>query len=571
MKTAIVQLTLAWHADPVPYLMSKVRAMSIVFPQLALSREASAEFNRYRPENVFIKITRNGREYRAYQKPRIIHAHLVVIETRKTQDLGVGWIDAWRIKYGTISGQQSVTNLIDPSVELFYVRNGREQRVAQTFLPDIDWDRVLVGPGTTGTPDHNQWYAGGSGVGKTGRSSYGGLLGQRHSTGATGQVTNKFRENPKEVYHGGFFCGNVPIKISMAGTRDTGSIYSTGHMGIDVHSPTRANRWLRPYRSEQFVQGTTHHLFWATRRSVPGTKQSFRIVAYRVDPRTGRFTPTSMNMKINQACNPNDPMALKYLAYGKECTYSQKMQVDSGLVGVTVVFQIAFRDQSDKTIHKMMSPPVTFVSVPRSAQQPNWGHWGGRWPDSRDGRPLENAGPQQDRQKWGDNERKLRQENGNTVIAPENGDKELEFEMAEFPLLKDDEKEGHVDLMPPESRRLGAPRDLYGYSPSNISFSARMSALHPICSRKPLHYMIGAGIFFRAKLLNFHLNGNEPWAPSRHLRIRFPLLTLTPKIFRWRTRILARSYLPSSPRASAQRASAMGLCPAAQGRRQKQW
>jgi len=45
----------------------------------------------------------------------------------------------------------------------------------------------------------------------------------------------------------------------------------------------------------------------------------------------------------------------------------------------------------------------------------------------------------------------------------------------------------------------------YGYSPSNIDFGQRMSQLHPICTRQPLHYEIGAGIFFRAKLHNLHI------------------------------------------------------------------
>merc|ERR1719409_355018 len=40
-QTVIVQLSIAWHAQPVPFLLSKVRSMSLVFPQLALSTEAS--------------------------------------------------------------------------------------------------------------------------------------------------------------------------------------------------------------------------------------------------------------------------------------------------------------------------------------------------------------------------------------------------------------------------------------------------------------------------------------------------------------------------------------------------
>merc|ERR1719183_1553517 len=94
------------------------------------------------------------------------------------------------------------------------------------------------------------------------------------------------------------------------------------------------------------------------------------------------------------------------------------------------------------------------------------------------------------------------------VQAPPNSDKEVEIPLdMELPVDKDSEsKDQKKDQT---SRRLGgAGRQMgtkYGYSPSNIDFNERMSALHPICTRKPLHYEIGAGIFFRAKIHNLHV------------------------------------------------------------------
>jgi hypothetical protein len=497
MKTVVVQLSLAWHADPVKYLMSKVRAMSFVFPQLALSREASGQYQQSKPESVFIKITRNGREYRAYQEPEVVHSHLVVIRTKKTQDLGLNWIDAWNMAYGTISGQKDVTALIDPSISLYFVRNGQEELMAQTYLPNIDWTRMLLG---TSMQAKNQWYMGGSGVGRQGSSGFGGI------EGAGSAQADANRANPQEVFQGGFFVGNIPLKISLASNQDQNTIFSTGHMGIDIHDPIRANRWLRPFRSEKFVQGSSHRIFWALRNSAPGTAaQKFTITTWRVNPATGQFTPTQMKMTVDAVCNSNDEEALRYQAYGKDCTYSQDMKVESGLVGATVVFELSFTDLVDKTEHKMMSAPVTFVSVlPAAAPASSWGNWGGS-------RKLT---PQQSADEWNGVPRKLSDEDGNMVEAPAESGKEMEFPMSELEVQKDDEWKGHVNLAGEQKpRRLGEAtseaRQLYGYTPSNISFGAKMKELHPICTRKPLHYEIGAGIYFRAKVRNFHIVGGE--------------------------------------------------------------
>jgi hypothetical protein len=503
MKTVVVQLSLAWHADPVAYLMSKVRAMSFVFPQLALSREASGQYQQSKPESVFIKITRNGREYRAYQEPEVIHSHLVVIKTKKTQDLGLNWIDAWNMQYGTISGQKDVTALIDPSIELYYVKNGQEQLMAQTYLPNIDWSRALM---STSTQAKNQWLMGGSGVGRQGSSGFGGI------DGALAGQEGANNANPAEVFQGAFFVGNIPIKIALASNQDQNTVFSTGHMGIDVHDPVRANRWLRPFRSEKFVQGSSHRLFWAIRNSLPGTAaQKFLITTWKVEPATGQFTATSMKMTVDGVCVPNDPEALRYQAYGKDCSYSQTMKVETGLVGATVVFELTFTDLVDETVHKMMSAPVTFVSVlPAATPAGNWGSW----LRSKMSRKLT---PQQSQDEWNGVPRKLSNEDGNVVEAPAESGKEMEFPMSELELQKDDEWKGHVNLAEEqkprrlgeataEARQLGA---MYGYTPSNISFGAKMKELHPICTRKPLHYEIGAGVFFRAKVVNFHLTGGD--------------------------------------------------------------
>jgi len=485
MKTVIVQLTLAWHTRPVDYLMSKVRSMSLVFPQLALSREASTEFVTNPPEKVFVKVTRNGREVRNYQKPQTVGPNnLILLTGNQTQDLGISWLDAWRVNYGSISGQKSVTRLIDPSVELFYIRNGIEIRVAQTFLPAINWEQVLT---NTQNAKLDNWLGAGSGVGRTGPSgAFGGVGGQGHATSDIETKEEQQLSNPEPTFLEGYFEGNVPLQISLGG--HNGGVYATGHMGLDVHYPENSNRWLFPHKSEKFVQGVDHMLYWATRSASPTVPQSFSFIAFKVDPLSGSFTPTSMKMELaNLVCSMTNNQAQRFMSYGKECVYSQKLQVDPGLVGVTVVFQVRFQDIHDRTTHKMMSSPVSFVSAqqPAAVGQPAW------------------QANQQQQEAWPNDQRRLEEEDGNMVQAMESSDKEVEIPMSEVHVASDDHEEDEEHTTVKTSRRLG--QNPYGYTPSNINFQDKMAELHPICTRKPLRYKIGAGIFFRAKLHNFEI------------------------------------------------------------------
>merc|ERR1719345_567584 len=75
--------------------------------------------------------------------------------------------------------------------------------------------------------------------------------------------------------------------------------------------------------------------------------------------------------------------------------------------------------------------------------------------------------------------------------------------MSEVHVASDDHEEDEEHTTIKTSRRLG--QNPYGYTPSNINFQDKMAELHPICTRKPLRYKIGAGIFFRAKLHNFEI------------------------------------------------------------------
>lgn len=520
-KPVIVQLTAAWHARPVPYLMSKVRAISIVFPQLALTREASDSYNKNIPTSVFIKITRNGREYRATQTATVIHDNLVMVSSNHTEDLGVEWIDGWRIDYGSISGLRSVTDLINPSIELFYIRNGIEERVAQTFMGQINWNNVLsgtpTGDGTSSGDGHvgtgdNDWSMAqaASGVGRLGSHAFGGVHGVARGSAfhGVGDVEREFHNNPREVWNGGFYVGNIPLRIQM--TTETGQAWSDGRMGLDVHNPSAANRWLRPYRSEKFVQGSVHSLYWSTRAAVATTKQSFHFTAFKVALDTGVYTPTSMDMDLpDQACMSNNAEAQKFMMYGDECVYEQKLQVDPGLVGVTVVFQLSFRDHVDGTTHKMLSAPVMFVSqevAALAASAPGYQSPAASVVNMPMERKLMS---------------RLHEENGVMVDAPPNSDKEQEIQMSSLFVVKDDEehKESPAKHLRDGSRRM---QEEFGVTPSNISFQERMQELHPICSRKPLHYAIGAGIFFRAKVHNF----NMPQLGGTGMGILTPLANL---------------------------------------------
>lgn len=532
-KTVVVQLTLAWHYDPVPYMLSKVRAMSFVFPQLALSRAASEDYFKNPPEQVYIKISRNGREYKAYQKPRIIHKHLVVIEPKKVQDLGSSWMDGWRESYNSVTGKQEASLLIDPKVELYYVQNGVETRMAHTFLPAIDWDRALSSEDDNRGAAFNRFGVGDGG--KSGVGNGGGLERKRSAIRKNFIAGTKgfHHLNPREVYRGGFFFGNIPIKIALAGGQ--GAIFSTGHMGIDVHSPGAANRWLRPFRTESFLKDSQHSLLWTTRHGRPDVTSKFHLVAYKVGAH-GEWEETGMSWVVDQACKINDPLAAKYLEYGSECVFSQQIRVDPSLVGVNVIFQLTFRDHADKFLHKMVSAPVKFVDSldTYKAQRDHEHNWANVLHGS-ESNPFTGSGFKKAihgfKNAWdhltGDDpaslsdddlRRRLTMENGVMVDAPVNSNHEVDVKMAELPVQKEGEdKEATEFEKPRASRRLGmSARRLagLGVQSSNINFGARMSALHPICTKKPLHYSIGAGIYFRAQVHNLHFRTNAQEAAA---------------------------------------------------------
>lgn len=506
-KTVVVQLTLAWHARPVEYLLSKVRAMSVVFPQLALSKEASHDYIRDPPTATIIKITRNGREYRAYQRPNKVSADLVVIEPTQIQDLGINWIDAWRIQYGSISGQEAITNLIDPKIELIYVRNGQHVQVAGAYMPSIDWDNIFQqGHSSTGV-SHNQptnmlgdnadmHLLSGlfSGVGRLGNGAFGGAQGP--GTGATAEIRNEEQSgsNPKEVWTSGFFQGNVPLSLNLA--TSTGATWASGHMGLDVHNVKGSNRWLRPYRTEKFVQGSQHSLYWTVHGADPGTAHTFTFIAFKVNSADGTFSDTEMKLSLNNIyCKTSLVTAQRFEGFGDECVFTQELHVDPGLVGVTIVFELLWRGHHDKATHKMLSAPVQFVaSVAQTAQ-----------PKSLTQAQLANTPT---------GARKLEMEGGHMVSAPKGNPDGVEIPMASVPidsdLLTSDEKHIEFKALEAPSKNLRADgRKLYGYTPSNISFQDKMAELHPICTRKPLHYAIGAGMFLRAKLHNFNVGDTK--------------------------------------------------------------
>jgi len=403
-----------------------------------------------------------------------------------------------------------------------------------TFLPQINWETVLLGGAKAPTIHRGNGIRGTqrSGIGEAGESwvdhAFGG-----HSGGNTQQDSQTdSNENPREVWRGGYFEGNVPLTIALAD--HAGRMWASGHMGLDVHNPNLANRWLRPHRSEKFLQGSTHTLYWSTRGANAGTPQSFHFSAFKVDHVTGLYTPTTLTSDLpNQVCSdghapppvtpdpanpcqtfPNpaspgipDTSAERFMDYGRECVYSQKLEVDAGLVGVTVVFQLVFNDHQDGTKHKMMSAPVQFVA--QIDQQINAAATASRrmaeceWQNGA----IHDVAPVT---------RRLKEEDGNMVDAPEDSKDGLEIPLESLPVVSDDSEDqaGHQNA---ENRNLKMRDELeafnsgqYGYSPSNVNFGERMNELHPICTREPLHYSIGAGIFFRAKVHNFRMPNDVP-------------------------------------------------------------
>merc|ERR1719253_446035 len=140
--------------------------------------------------------------------------------------------------------------------------------------------------------------------------------------------------NPPPVWKGHnprFFEGNIPITVNLA--TQNGALWASGNMGLDVHNIPRSARWLRPYRTEQFVQGSQHKLYWTIRGGTPSQSESFEFIAFKVDTRDGAFTPTSIKMSLkNVVCKIGEKDAKKFEGYGDECVFSQSMHVDPGLV-----------------------------------------------------------------------------------------------------------------------------------------------------------------------------------------------------------------------------------------------
>jgi hypothetical protein len=282
----------------------------------------------------------------------------------------------------------------------------------------------------------------------------------------------------------------------------------------------------------------------AHERDVPH-KQNFDMVIYKVDG-TGQFIPTVSNRTLfDQECSYANPVAKKYEAYGDQCVYNYRIDDSTDIeAGTTVVFQLKFTDKTDGTERTMFSAPAKFVATATVA------------PASSSSGPAEITNPgisdttgtaATQNSATAVTPRKLHKEDGHLVDSPPDSKEETKIPMSSLPVQKGSSRDYGDYAKAPERKLTGfldademddswsfrgsvrqlsvANADLnlgevipnqditngaqYGYQRvnSNISFQDRMQELHPICTRKPLHYEVGAGIFFRMKLHNFEIPG----------------------------------------------------------------
>jgi hypothetical protein len=467
-QPVVVQLTIAWHHDAVQFLKQQIRVMSIVFPRFALSPEATNDFRKGGiPQRIFVRFIRNGRVYHADATHRQVRHDLVEIDTRYVQNLGIQWIHAWRVKYGAIEGQEQLTELIEPQIELVYVRNGKNIVVAKTFLPPVHWGDHCPGFSNP-APIHN---------------NAGEYIGNIRLDMSMWKAEDRFGQIAQDVE-----------KFVIGGPRNHGAPYISATMGLAVHNPQRATRFINPRSHLKWTYSMTHPLVWSLRAGIVGQRYDFELAAYRVDPNNGDLTQIPLNENINpskiKAVCQSPPVKYNspFADYGDACHFEQPLKPEPNLAGLNVIFKLIWKQNPLE--EQMFSPAVSFVHSPggrRLADSAEFSTPGDPDPDSRHLRIME--------------------ENGNIVVAPVSSKEGVDFNMEEVP---PEDREPYVQ---PQSvrktRKLQATQGSYsqsvGYQPSNINFTQKMAELHPICSKKNLHYQLGMGLYFRARVRSFHL------------------------------------------------------------------
>jgi len=471
-QTVTVQMTAAWDYDPHTYLLKKVRALSVVFPQFALHSKASADFKAKNPDHILVRFKRNGRVYDAPANWHSQNMDLIMINTRFEQNLGVQWIMAWDVKYGQDAGQEQLTELVEPQVELIYVKGGQQEIISKSFLPEVDWSTVLRGdtvpPNVMGAQGH---YLGNVRVD---------LMMDRY-TDMLGKGINNMKS---------FFTGDA----------DSGNAYITGVMGLNAQFPIDSSRWIYPSMHVDLAPDTEHMLYWSIEGGVIGQRYNFNFSAYKLNPNTGDFEPTALRMDLaNLECLDNS-LNGEFPDYGNKCHFQQNLKVLPGLVGLQITFKLRWINEALHITEEMMSPVVSFVAKENHPTPMPLGP-----PPTRRLEDLE-----------------VEKGDGVTVVRPPANKDGVDLQMESVPLSEatrfpghdfarhisvDDISDDDADQAAHEERRLA---EQFGISHSNIDFNKKLAELHPICVKKDLAYKVSYGLAFRAIVHTGHFVENGP-------------------------------------------------------------
>jgi len=427
----ILQLNTAWHDNPTQFLLRKVRSFGLIFPKLNLTSAFGEKTMKKRPSKATFRFVRNGRHYDSDMVLSQTNSGnfgpaSMTLDAETIFELGAVFVDTWHLNMGSYTNQVALVEAARPHLQLLFTyADGKTEVVGHGQLPGIPWDKDVRGQ--YGVP----------------------------------------------------YQGMLPMAIQMKNISDEpgepGQVIATGVAGLHIQSAFKAAYWIRPSMALKFPQGSKQDLHW-TIEAAENIPIDFIFRAFKVDANDHYSTTTMVHKLAQKVCVQNEAIIRRYGDYGQPCVFSEILEVQKGLVGSRIAFQIEWNTSG--IAHKVLSAPVTFVSedpLRRLADE-----------------TFTAQAPNEEQHTVTDTQKP---DEGRVVYETLAGqDMAVPMQAIDVEVL---EATG-------TSRRL----QVSDKSVADTDFNAKMAEMqHQDCSREPLEYSIGVGLYFRAKVHNLHLPG----------------------------------------------------------------
>lgn len=347
-RSVVVQLTMAWHDDPTGFLEQHIRTVSVVLPSFTLDAVATQKYNdfvqSYGTPKVEVKFTRLGKSITTEATARQ-NGNNMEFNTKLTQCLGIQWLDAWRVNFGSIVGQQALTDALEPLVQVTYITAAGARTLAgEGRIRSIAWDRVLLG-----------------------------------------EELNKKNER-------------FNLNLVENGAKTT-QLFANAEIGFNTHNVKYGSRFLYPGWSQQWKAGTAKDIYWSTdfgSTLKPGQAQQFTIEI--IDSASNSLIGSAQQIQSTCAPGPLEIPTVSandqgsdggFVDYGDECHFKAVINIPA-LNNKVIHIRISWANIEDSTrLNVMYSPGMTIVQTLTPRKLHAEGEWNEKSTEEDGDRQLE--------------------------------------------------------------------------------------------------------------------------------------------------------------------------------------